>query len=221
LSDQEYIAIVRLDINFTSKRTGVNRRDFQLRTALALATAILATRPNVVLASPPPSSRKEMADGCRAIELSTGGPLGVAMLDTATDRTVGYRLDERFPMCSTFKAIASGAILARVDAGQEGLDRRIVVTAGALGAQLAGDLAACGRCRHDPRRALQGGHQSVPGDERDTSSPRAMARSLRLLTLGSGLSSTGRQQLPDWMFASSTSNGRVNCFLESGCAIAM
>ena len=33
--------------------------------------------------------------------------------------------DERFPMCSTFKALAAAAVLARVDIGKEQLDRRI------------------------------------------------------------------------------------------------
>lgn len=36
-----------------------------------------------------------------------------------------YRADERFPMCSTFKLLASGSLLAQVDAGREQLDRII------------------------------------------------------------------------------------------------
>ena len=35
-------------------------------------------------------------------------------------------------MCSTFKLLACGAVLARVDAGRESLDRRILVNAGDL-----------------------------------------------------------------------------------------
>jgi beta-lactamase class A len=34
-------------------------------------------------------------------------------------------MDERFPMCSTFKVLASGAVLQGVDAGKENLSRRI------------------------------------------------------------------------------------------------
>jgi beta-lactamase class A len=55
-----------------------------------------------------------------------GGRLGVAMLDTGTGRRVSQRGDERFLMCSTFKLLAVAAVLARVDAGKEKLDRRIV-----------------------------------------------------------------------------------------------
>lgn len=62
------------------------------------------------------------------IEGDSGGRLGVAVLDTGTSKTVGHRIDERFPMCSTFKLLATAAVLARVDAGKETLDRRIVFT---------------------------------------------------------------------------------------------
>jgi beta-lactamase class A len=59
------------------------------------------------------------------VETESGGRLGVAVLDTLTGVQVGHRADERFPMCSTFKLLAAAAVLARVDAGRERLDRRI------------------------------------------------------------------------------------------------
>src|SRR3978361_1249020 len=62
-----------------------------------------------------------------AIEASVGGRLGVAVLDTATGALAGHRLDERFPMCSTFKVLAAALALSRVDAGQERLDRRVAI----------------------------------------------------------------------------------------------
>ena len=40
-------------------------------------------------------------------------------------RRIEYRAFEAFPMCSTFKLLLAGAILARVDAGTERLNRRI------------------------------------------------------------------------------------------------
>jgi len=63
-----------------------------------------------------------------SIETKSGGRLGVAMLDTGSGLTANLRGDERFPMCSTFKLLAAAAILARVDAGEETLDRRIAIT---------------------------------------------------------------------------------------------
>ncbi|EJC78466.1 beta-lactamase class A [Rhizobium leguminosarum bv. trifolii WSM2297] len=60
-----------------------------------------------------------------ALEKRTGGRLGVSVLDTQTSISFGYRGGEAFPMCSTFKALAAGFVLARVDKGEEKLDRRV------------------------------------------------------------------------------------------------
>lgn len=66
------------------------------------------------------------------IEAKTGGRLGVCCIDTGSGRITGYREGERFPMCSTFKWLAAAAVLGRVDAGQEQLDRRIAIAPGDL-----------------------------------------------------------------------------------------
>ena len=63
------------------------------------------------------------------LERKIGGRLGVAGLDLQTGRRVAHRAGERFPMCSTFKAMLAGAVLARVDRGQERLERRLPVRA--------------------------------------------------------------------------------------------
>lgn len=65
-----------------------------------------------------------------ALEKERGGRLGVAVTDTSSGKSAAYRGEERFPMCSTFKTLAAAAILARVDAGKEQLDRRIRFAAG-------------------------------------------------------------------------------------------
>jgi len=59
-----------------------------------------------------------------AIEGRIGGRVGVAA-GSAERILVGYRADERFPMCSTFKVLAAAAILGRVEAGSESLDRTL------------------------------------------------------------------------------------------------
>jgi beta-lactamase class A len=59
------------------------------------------------------------------LEKERGGRLGVAVADTSSGKSAAYRGEERFAMCSTFKTLAAAAILARVDAGKEQLDRRI------------------------------------------------------------------------------------------------
>ncbi|MFT4112335.1 class A beta-lactamase [Silvibacterium sp.] len=59
----------------------------------------------------------------RTIEAGTGGRLGVALLDAEGKLLAGWRQEEHFPMCSTFKVLAVSALLARVDRGEEHLDR--------------------------------------------------------------------------------------------------
>jgi beta-lactamase class A len=62
------------------------------------------------------------------VEQRHGGRVGVLALDTGSGRTLAWRADERFLMCSTFKGLLAGQILARVDTGQEQLDRLVPYT---------------------------------------------------------------------------------------------
>jgi beta-lactamase class A len=101
----------------------ITRRQFAGGAGAALVGCGLAGPPNVVRAAGGPSE-KLAADLVR-IEKESGGRLGVAVLDTRTDAGTAHRVDERFPMCSTFKLLAAAAILARVDAGKDRLDSRI------------------------------------------------------------------------------------------------
>lgn len=57
------------------------------------------------------------------LERRTGGRIGVAAIDVATNKRVEYHAEERFLMCSTFKVLAVAAVLKRVDAKKEQLDR--------------------------------------------------------------------------------------------------
>ncbi|AND70713.1 beta-lactamase [Dyella thiooxydans] len=68
----------------------------------------------------------DSADAFAALERSHGGRLGVAVLDTGSGKRLLHRADERFLLCSTGKLLAVAAVLARVDQGEERLDRRIV-----------------------------------------------------------------------------------------------
>jgi len=87
-----------------------------------------------------------------ALEHRSGGRLGVAVLDTATGWRFGHREHERFAFCSTFKVFAAGALLQRVDRGQDTLDRKVLLHAmpgkyapvmGAMGGQRATLRAVC------------------------------------------------------------------------------
>ncbi len=76
--------------------------------------------------------RETLERAFAAIETTSGGRLGVAVLDTSSGEVIGHRLDERFPLCSTSKALTAGAILARADAGSLRLDSPITITAADL-----------------------------------------------------------------------------------------
>ncbi|GAP36120.1 class A beta-lactamase [Piscinibacter sakaiensis] len=68
------------------------------------------------------------AAGWAGLEAAAGGRLGVAVAGPSGPLD-GHRLDERFPMCSTFKWLVAARVLQRVDAGEERLARRLPVTA--------------------------------------------------------------------------------------------
>lgn len=107
----------------------ISRRQFQLGFGTALVAAALTIRPQAMRAS---IADQRLIDEIKRLESASGGRLGVCVLDTATGARHAYRGDERFPMCSTFKALAAAAVLAQVDAGKEQLSRRISFDASAL-----------------------------------------------------------------------------------------
>ncbi len=99
----------------------IDRRDFALSLGMTFLAGSLATRAD----SAEVRSIGELEPTFARLEAESGGRLGIAILDTGTGRRAGYRSNERFPMCSTFKVLACAAVLARVDAGRESLNRRV------------------------------------------------------------------------------------------------
>ncbi|MFT8247306.1 class A beta-lactamase [Roseomonas sp. BN140053] len=108
------------------------RRQFSLGFGLCLAGGAAARRAAAAGGTRGGAGADTLATQLAAIEARCGGRLGVGILDTATGRMAGHRGEERFPMCSTHKAISAAAILARVDGGRERLDRRVRFPAGAV-----------------------------------------------------------------------------------------
>lgn len=60
------------------------------------------------------------------LEARHGGRLGVAA--SREGRALSWRGEERFAYCSTFKLFLAAAVLARVDRGEERLDRPVAIT---------------------------------------------------------------------------------------------
>ena len=105
-------------------RRVITRRDWLL-SALSSFVGTAVSERSAVAATFEKSSFEERIG---KIEEVSGGRLGVAVLDTKTAVTVGHRSGERFPMCSTFKLLAVGAVLRRADQRREQLNRIVRFT---------------------------------------------------------------------------------------------
>jgi beta-lactamase class A len=79
----------------------------------------------LLLAASTPGSASDFADRILSIEQRTGARIGLAALDTGSGKRLDYRSEERFPMCSTFKLLATAAVLKRADEKQDQLNRFI------------------------------------------------------------------------------------------------
>jgi beta-lactamase class A len=85
-------------------------------------------------------------DALAQIETNLGGRIGFSALDTGSGRRIRWRADERFALCSTFKAALAGAVLARIDAGEVQADDVLTFDpANLLGASRATALHPDGR----------------------------------------------------------------------------
>ncbi len=197
-----------------------------------------------------------------AVERELKGDLGVAAIDTATGRTIGYRQDQRFPLCSTFKVVLAAAVLAR-EADEPGLlDRRVSLPKSVFvdwspitGKHVDGELSVAQLCAATLQysdntagnmllrevggpagltryaRSLGDEHfrldrwetelnTATPGDERDTTTPLAMARTLQKLLLLDGLTPPGRNALRDWMLGNTTGAARIRAGVPAGWQVA-
>lgn len=91
--------------------------------SLLLLVALAMTSLNAVASrQADPSTFSAMV---AALEHDDGGRIGVAAFNTTNGARLGYRADERFALCSTFKILLVSNVLSRVDAGDEALDRLV------------------------------------------------------------------------------------------------
>lgn len=75
-----------------------------------------------------PQSALESVRNPKEIEEATGGRLGVALVDAQGQLILGFNRDERFAMCSTFKAPLAAAILMGADSGKFGMEGQVSFT---------------------------------------------------------------------------------------------
>lgn len=195
---------------------------------------------------------------CAAIEAQTGGRVGLAAIDTGSGETIGFRADERFAMCSTFKLLLAAQVLSRIDAGLLQPEQRVPVSAqdlvpyapvvstqldqgsmridalchailtvsdnaaaNLLLKQVGGPAGLTAYLRKLGDRTTRldriepALNSNLPGDQRDTTTPAAMARTLQTLLTGPALSASSRAQLVDWMATSRTGVDRLRAGLPA------
>ena len=204
----------------------------------------------------------EANDRLAAIERRAGGRLGVAVIEAGRGLKLAHRDDERFPMCSTFKLLASAAVLRLVDQGKESLDRMMAYGPAELlhyapvtkahvgqGGMPLGDLCAAAIDWSDNTAAnlilsLIGGPEgftrfarslgdeatrldrdepslntAIPGDDRDTTTPLAMARDMEAVLLGGVLSEASRGRLEGWLIGDRVGDKRIRAGLPASWGI--
>ncbi|KIZ39342.1 MULTISPECIES: class A beta-lactamase [Rhodopseudomonas] len=108
----------------------ITRRCFTINTSLAFIGLGLGAQMPASRAAT--GTTEGFGAAMKRIEASSGGRLGVAVLDSASGARMGYRDNEAFPMCSTFKVLAAGAVLTQVDAGHARLSDRVRFTRDAV-----------------------------------------------------------------------------------------
>lgn len=234
----------------------LGRREFS---KLVLGTCAAGGSLHPVMAA---AMTNRLLDSVRQVEQRLNARLGFAALDTGTGEAWTYQADQRFPMCSTFKVIATSAFLARVDSGEDSLQRRVVIreedlvsyspltetrvgnqgmtmaeiceAALTLSDNTAGNtiLKSIGGPSGVTEFARSIGdevtrldrwetdlNEALVGDERDTTSPNAMAQTLRQLLLGDTLSESSRQQLQEWMIGNKTGDAKLRAGLPFGWVV--
>jgi len=205
---------------------------------------------------------EEAAPGFAAYEAVAGGRIGVFAENLKTGAKIAWRADQRFAMCSTFKASLAACVLARVDRGEDRLDGMEAYDQAVIQeyspvakANLAkGGLSVAELCRgavelsdntcanlllariggpsaltdfwrstgdavtrldrYEPEMS-----RSQPPDLRDTTTPAAMAGSLRRFVLGDVLSPASREQLTRWMLNCKTGTDLLRAGLPNGWTV--
>ncbi|RLQ02187.1 class A beta-lactamase [Micromonospora sp. BL1] len=162
------------------------------------------------------------ASTCKAL---AAGAMLAATSDAERDRVVRYRradLVAHSPV--TERHVETGMTLR--DAAEAAV-RYSDNTAGNLLFDALGGPAGFARALREvgdrvtrPARTEPELNAATPGDERDTSTPRALAGSLRAYALGEALRPADRDVLLGWMRASTTGSGLVRAGVPAGWQVA-
>lgn len=116
-------------MNNTTGKTPSRRALLALGAGAALAASLPTGGSAFAATAPAPlSGGGTVAHRLAELEREHAARLGVYAHDTATGRTVRYRAQELFPMCSVFKTLAVAAVLRDLDRDGEFLAKRVRYT---------------------------------------------------------------------------------------------
>ncbi len=93
----------------SSQHRPVSRRQILAAGAAAATVASVGIPPAVAGSAPPVSSHPAVGD----LEARTGARIGLSARNLRTGSGLAHRVDERFPLCSTFKPLVAAALLSR------------------------------------------------------------------------------------------------------------
>lgn len=216
------------------------------------------------LSAAPNTSHSCVQEQLAELEVSSGGHLGIAAINTANNQRIDYRANERFPFCSTFKVMVVAAILKQSMTDPYLLEQKInytqkevdesgyaPITKNHLAAGMRiSELSLAALCYSDNNAVNLlvknlGGlrkvnafafsigdaefrldrlepelNSGIPEDNRDTTTPGAMATSLYNLTLGNVLEPAKCKKLLTWMTHNTTGDTRICAGVPQGWIVA-
>ncbi|AUM96107.1 TPA: class A beta-lactamase [Clostridium botulinum] len=186
--------------------------------------------------------------------------LGIYALDTEMNKEVAYHADDRFAYCSTFKALAAGAVLKQdsldelkqvvkykkedvlsyAPIAKDNVDKGMTIeeicnaavrfsdntAANLLFNHIGGPsgfksaLNQIGDNVTQPARIEPELNEAMPGDIRDTSTPRQLATDLQAYTTGNILTDDKKRILIDWMTGNATGNTLIRAGAPDNWVVA-
>ncbi|UUC95894.1 MULTISPECIES: class A beta-lactamase [Comamonas] len=87
------------------------QRRSMLTTGLALGLGVWGLSGCAFISKQQAAAARALSDELAALEIQSRGRLGLYVLDTVSGAEAGWRGDERFPMCSTFKTLLAARVL--------------------------------------------------------------------------------------------------------------
>jgi beta-lactamase class A len=223
------------------------------------AVVTSASTPTELPSAGPSSESVDLDAAFAQLEQDFDARLGVYAVDTGSERSVAFRVDERFAYASTHKALAVGVLLQQsaladldrvIDYSSDDLVSYSPITEPRVGsgmtlrelsdasirysdntagnlvlAEIGGPagfesaLAAIGDDDTQADRIEPDLNEATPGDTRDTSTPSALAASLRAFAVDEALDPAKRDLFVNWLTGNTTGDALIRAGVPDGWVV--